>query len=130
MDVEVDAPWLSVTVSEIVWSPSVAGAVHVVVAAVGAEKPSVAGLTDQAKAMVSPAFGSWAVALAVTDAPGTTLVDERTNESITGTAFLKGTEAAVDWAVMTTDVVWSFMMAIAEAVRRNRGCRTDRWRSR
>ena len=111
MEAAVEAPWSSVTVSTRVWSPSLVGAVQLVVAAEGAEKPPVAGLTDQAKVMVSPAFGSCAVALAVMVAPGTMLVEDRTKESMTGTAFLKGTEATACWAVMMTDVTWSFMMA-------------------
>jgi hypothetical protein len=48
VDAEVDAPWLSVTVNKRVWSPSVTGAVHVVVAADGAENPPPAGLAVQA----------------------------------------------------------------------------------
>ena len=116
MVAEVAAPWLSVTVRTRVWSPSLAGAVQLIVAADEDEKPSVAGLTDHAKVMVSPAFGSCAVALAVMVAPGLMLVEESTKESITGTAFLNGTEAAACWAMMITEVTWFFMMATPEVL--------------
>src|SRR5450631_345968 len=94
-EADVDAPWLSVTVKVRAWSPSAVGAVQTVVAMLDGAKPSGPGLVDQAKAIVSSVFGSCAVALAETLAPGTTLLDESTRASMTGTAFLKGAEAAV-----------------------------------
>jgi hypothetical protein len=99
-----------------VWSPSWFGAVHDVVAAVGAENPPAVGLDDHANAMVSPESGSCAVALAVSVSPGATLVDENTRASSTGTAFLKGAESVTCWAVMVTVVTPSFRIVIPEAL--------------
>jgi hypothetical protein len=88
-----------------VTSPSVAGAVQVVVAAETSEKVPTDGLVDHAKLSESPVSASWAVTVAFAVAPGVTFVEETSSESITGTEFLNGVEDMACCAVISTVVV-------------------------